>query len=164
MKKYIKAMVVLLAVSLLCGCSFVGRLGTAEEKVFSKAGMSITLTEDFKEQDIVSQTAVYASAKYIVMALKEEYRLFEEIGDSLSLEEYAQLVFENNQINADIEEKDGLVYFTYENEANGRDFTYFAVVMKGPDAYWMFQFACDSSQYEDSQEQFVRWAKTVEFE
>lgn len=60
MKKYIKAMVVLLAVSLLCGCSFVGRLGTAKEKVFSKAGMSITLTEDFKEQDIVSQTAVYA--------------------------------------------------------------------------------------------------------
>ena len=167
MKKYFKfaaVILVLLTVCLFCGCSFFSGLGAAQEKEFSKAGMSITLTDDFTEQDIVSQTAVYASAKHIVMALKEEYALFEEIGDSLSLQEYAQLVCQNNDLTADIEEKDGLVCFEYENEANGRDFAYFAVVQKGTDAYWLFQFSCDSSNYEDSKEQFIDWAKTIRFE
>ena len=167
MKKYFKfaaVISVLLTVCLFCGCSFFSGLGAAQEKEFSKAGMSITLTDDFTEQDIVSQTAVYASAKHIVMALKEEYALFEELGDSLSLQEYAQLVCQNNDLTADIEEKDGLVCFEYENEANGRDFAYFAVVQKGTDAYWLFQFSCDSSNYEDSKEQFIDWAKTIRFE
>ena len=167
MKKYFKSTVavsVLLIACLLCGCSFFSGLGAAQEKEFTKAGMTITLTDDFVEQDIVSQTAVYSSAKHIVMALKEEYALFEEIGDGLSLQEYAQLVCENNDLTADVEEKDGLVCFEYENQANGRDFTYFAVVQKGTDAYWLFQFSCDSSNYEDSKEQFINWAKTIRFE
>ena len=65
MKKYFKSTVavsVLLIACLLCGCSFFSGLGAAQEKEFTKAGMSITLTDDFVEQDIVSQTAVYSSA------------------------------------------------------------------------------------------------------
>ena len=78
-------------VFLLAGCQFF----STPDKEFSKAGMSITLTSDFAETEVVTQTATYQSKDSVVMALKEEFTLFEELGISsdMTLGEYAELIF-----------------------------------------------------------------------
>ena len=146
-------------VFLLAGCQFF----STPDKEFSKAGMSITLTSDFAETEVVTQTATYQSKDSVVMALKEEFTLFEELGISsdMTLGEYAELIFQTNAITSTVEEKEGLTCFRYQKEINGKEMTYFAVVEKGSDAYWLFQFSCESKNYEKLEKSFIEWAKTI---
>jgi len=137
----------------------------AKTKEFTKAGMTITLTTDFFEKEIASQTAYYESQKYMVTTLKEEFTIFESYGMStdISAKEYAKLVIDNNMIASTIEEKDNLVYFEYEKAVNGKQISYFATVYKSSDAFWLIQFACESKNAEDSQDLFIEWAQTIKF-
>ncbi|NTW95538.1 MAG: hypothetical protein HGB31_02840 [Erysipelotrichaceae bacterium] len=135
----------------------------AKTKEFTKAGMTISLTSDFYEKEIASQTAYYESQKYIVTVLKEEFTIFESIGLStdISVKEYAELVIENNMIDSAIEEKDNLTFFKYEKTVNGKQFSYFATVHKSSDAFWLIQFACETKNAEDSQDLFIEWGQTI---
>ena len=65
MKLFSKAAlaVVLVFTLMLSGCS----LFEPDEKSFSKAGMTVTLTEAFVEQDVVNYTATYVSTKIMVI-------------------------------------------------------------------------------------------------
>lgn len=156
-----KTLPVLLALLLVfTGCG----IKLAKEKTFSKAGMSITLTDQFAEKDIVTYTATYQSNRYLVFALKEEFSLFEDAGLSadMSLEEYADLIAYNNGIEMELKEQQGVTYFEYEKTANGKELSYFAVIARGADAYWLIQFACEEEDYAKSQELFLKWAKTIQ--
>jgi len=137
----------------------------AKTKEFTKAGMTLSLTSDFYEKEMASQTAYYESQKYIVTVLKEEFTIFESIGIStdISVKEYAKLVIDNNMIDSATEEKDNLTFFKYEKTINGKQFSYFATVHKSSDAFWLIQFACESKNAEDSQDLFIEWAQTIEF-
>lgn len=161
------ALSVLLCVSFVfSGCGLIAvNLGKPSEKEFSKAGMSIVLTDDFVEQDIISQTATYQSAKHLVAVIKEEFSILEESGLStdMSLKEYAEILVENNKLDSVVKVKDGFTCFEYEKTLSGKDFTYLAVVQKGTDAYWFFQFASESKDFEKSEAQFIEWAKTIKF-
>ena len=164
MKKSRIVAIVMLIVMVSAG--FTSCKSAPKEKTFSKAGVEITLTEDFVEKDIVSQTAYFESMKSIVMVLKEEFTLFESVGLStdMSMEEYAEIIFTGNNIESVVEEKDSLSTFTYENSVSGKDFTYFATLFRSDDAYWMIQFACETKDFESMSDQFMKWAKTVKFE
>jgi len=135
----------------------------AKTKEFTKAGMTISLTSDFYEKEIASQTAYYESEKYIVTVLKEEFTIFDSIGIStdISVKEYAKLVIDNNMIPSAIEEKDSLTFFKYEKTINGKQFSYFATVHKSLDAFWLIQFVCESKNAEDSQDLFIEWGQTI---
>lgn len=131
----------------------------AKKKNFSKAGLTITLTNKFHEKEMVSYTAVYNSESIAVFALKEEKSLLE--GGELTLEEYADLVISNNQLDATVKETEGLTSFTFEKHVNGKDCTYFAAVYKGNDAYWLLQFSCESTKYEGLKSTVIKYAKSV---
>lgn len=147
----------------LCSCSTV--LSEPEEKQFSKEGATITLTDEFTEKDLVSQTAYYESMDSIVVMLKEEFTLFEEAGyEDMTLSEYADLVIQANSLSAERKEEEGLTCFTYEKEQNGKNFEYYATVFKGPDAYWLIQFACETKNFDDFLPDFQKWANSVTFE
>ena len=135
----------------------------AKTKEFAKAGMTITLTSDFYEKEIASQTAYYESQKYIVSVLKEEFTIFESmnISTDISAKEYAKLVLDNNMLTSPIEEKDNLTYFKYEKTTNGKLFSYFATVHKSSDSFWLIQFVCESKNAEDSQDLFVEWGQSI---
>jgi hypothetical protein len=130
---------------------------------FSKAGLTITLTQDFHEKDVVSQTATYASSKYIVLTLKEEFKILEQsnISTDISLKEYAEDIIANNSLDATVEGNESRPYFIYSRQASGKDITYLATVFKGSDAFWIVTFACDSKNFASSQAQFMKWADTV---
>jgi len=135
-----------------------------KEKTFSKAGMSIVLTDKFVEKDIASQTAYFESTEALVTALKEDFPGFESAdvdAASMDLAEYANLVLENNRLSSTVETKDGLTCFEYEKTVSGKNFTYFATVFKGEDAFWLIQFACETQNYKGYSDKFVKWAKGV---
>lgn len=160
MKKIVLWLSMVLMVTTLCsGCSFL----KPQEKTFTKSGMSITLTDKFYEKDVVNYTATYGSTDVAIMALKEEFSLLEGL-ENLSLEDYAQLVIENNKKDISVEKKDGLTYFLYEAEANGKTYSYFSCVYKGTDAFWLIQFSTVADQYEKKSDQLITWAKSVTVE
>lgn len=165
MKKRIIALTaaMVMLVSLFASC---GNAGSAPAKEFSKAGMSISLTETFVEKEMASLTAYYESPKVIVTCLKEEFTQFEALGvssDDITLDDYAELVIENNQMDLDATKEDGLTYFTYEKTVSGKDFSYMACVYKSSDAFWLIQFACEQKNFDSMKEQMKSWAQTVKF-
>ena len=72
--------------------------------------MSITLTDEFTEKDLVSATVYFESMDAIVTGLKEEFSTLEAAGltkDS-TVEDYAKAVTTNNQKDSEIKTEDGL--------------------------------------------------------
>lgn len=155
MKKRNLLVILLCAVMLFTTACGLG----ASPKTFTKSGMSIELTDRFTEKDILTYTASYQSFDTAVMALKEEYSYFE--GLDLDLDGYAELIIKTNSMDCEVQHKDGLTYFCYENSASGKDFAYTAFVYEGEDAYWMIQFGCEAKNAEKFADTFLGYAKTV---
>ncbi len=141
-----------------------------KEKVFSKDGMSITLTDEFEEKEYYDFNAYYDTEEAQVYIMKEDFKLLEENDQdtNASLEEYAQSMMKSGSIDAEIKNEDGLTYFNFEKEFQDIDgkyipYKYYAVVYKSHDAYWLFQFACEEALYSKYEDIFIKWAKSVKF-
>lgn len=161
MKKKLIAFVVSLTALVVCVC---GLSACASEKTFEKAGMKITLTSDFYEKELVSQTAYYESPSVIVTALKEEFTLMSGLS-GYSLSRYTDMVLTNNGVSAGKHEREGkdYMYFTYEKTVSGKDFYYLATTHKSDDAFWLIQFACAASAKDSKTPTFLGWADTITF-
>lgn len=138
---------------------------TPEMKIFSSNGMTVTLTNEFKEVDIENYTATYDSKNVAVFALKEAFALADGF-ENCSLEEYADLVIKNNNVGpAEIKTVEGLTYFEYEfvNPETNDTYRYFSYVYKTNDAFWLVQFATPDKNVEKFTQQITEWAKSVKF-
>lgn len=169
MKKILKVLLLVLCLamfaSLISGCGLSAAITKGSPKDFTKAGMTITLTTKFSEQELVNQTACYSSQTIVVTALKEENSLFEKANVQVkNLSEYANLVIETNKISSTVKESDGATYFIYEAEANGKTFKYYARVFKAEDAYWLVQFGCEKDNFDGLELEFVDYSDTVVFD
>lgn len=136
----------------------------AEPKTFTAAGMSITLTDEFYEKSLVSQTAYYESQNAIVTAVKEEFSLMSGLS-GYSVSRYTDMVISGNNLIADKYERDGkeYMYFSYKKTVTGRDFYYFATTHKSDDAFWLIQFACLQTQKDKYTDIFFGWADSITF-
>lgn len=161
--------ILLALVLLLTGCA----AGEAEPAApaaqnFSKAGITLTLTEHFYEKTHVGYTTCYLSDDIAVFLLKEEYTLFEntDFSSASTLEEYAGLVWNANQFtgNVPLVTEDGLKYFEYDYSANGNSYTYRTYVFKAADAFWLVQFAALSEYYDTLTDTMHGYAATVRFD
>ena len=135
-------------------------------EVFSSGGMSIVLTDEFEETPVDKYTATYGSRDVAVIALKEEFSLFEGF-ENYTLEQYANLVIENNNMsNTVIKNVDGLMGFeyTYFNPETNKNYIYFSYVYKSNDAFWLVQFATEENKATEYFDDIVMWANSVEFE
>ena len=156
---------VVLTVGMFTSCSLLLSGNSSKEKIFSKAGASITLNESFVEKEYASMTAYYESRLTIVSLLKEEFSSLgiADEAQQISLKEYAELLISGNKLEAEIHEGD-LTSFEYSKSVNGKDFSYFATVFKASDAYWFIQFGCESKNFEAEKPTFEKYAKSVSFE
>ncbi len=139
---------------------------TPEPKVFSSNGMNITLTNEFVKTDIGNYTVAYDSKKVAVFALKESFELVDGFKD-YSLEEYCELVLQNNNLlSSEIEDMEGLIGFEYEftNPDTNNTYKYFSFVYKSNDAFWLVQFATLTEDVDNYSSKIIEWAKTVSFE
>lgn len=152
-----------LLLTLLTGCG--GAAKSAEPKTFEETDLSVTLTDDFSKQELENITYYYISEKAIAMMLKEDFSVFEaaEISTDITLEQYAQLITDNNGLTGTAIGTDsrGNVSFTYTNTADGQEFFYYATVKKGTNAYWLCQFACRTADAEAYKPLFAEWGASI---
>ena len=161
--------VILALALLLTGCTAVETAPEAPAlQDFSKAGMTVTLTEEFYEKEHMGYTTCFLSDDIAVFVLKEEYTLFEntDFSSASTLEEYAGLVWNANQFTGNVPlTTDGdLKYFEYDYTANGNSYTYRTYVFKSADAFWLVQFASLSEHYEALSRTMHGYAATVRFD
>lgn len=163
MKRILALMCTLvLALGLLSGCS-------ASLKTFDTgAGMTISLPSNFEAGDMAGQTAYYESPTVIVTVLKETFEDLNSYGLGLDADseiaDYAQILIDGYELDSGLEEIDGVSCLKYENSDSGTDVSYLATVTKGPDAFWLVQFACEKKNYEKFESDFITWAKSMKFE
>ncbi len=158
MKKLISVLMSLLLLFCLVSC------GEPAEEEFSKDGLTITLTDSFRETHYENYTACYESSSAAVFAIKESFDLLDGLED-YTLEQYAELVKTSNssKMPSEITNVDELTTFEYSfyNTEEDATFKYFTVVYKGVDAFWTIQFCCDQEDYEILKSEFIKYAKSV---
>lgn len=138
---------------------------TPDAKTFSSNGMSITLTDEFREADMENSTVTYDSKNVAVFVIKEGFTFVNNFED-YTLEQYADLVIKSNGLNSDeVKTVDGLTYFEYNftNPETNDTYRYFSYVYKTNDAFWLIQFAALKENADEYAEQITEWAKSVEF-
>lgn len=167
-RKGLLVLIVALAVGFAVGfgiTSFLFPDNDVKPKTFSCDGMSITLTEVFREAEIENFTAAYDSKDVAVFALKEPFALYDGL-EAYTVEQYMDLVIEANGLSsAEPKTVEDLTFCKY-NRANpetGVAYTYFAYVYKADDAFWLVQFATADKNVEAYTEEITEFAKSVEF-
>ena len=139
----------------------------ASEKTYEKDDFSIKMESGFFEKDLISVTYYYESKTSILTALKEDFSTLEAAGvtkDSTN-EDYLNCIiavnkFEDSGVKTD--KKNNIKYIEYDKTISGRDFYYVAVAVKGEDAFWLCNFACEKDQQSKFKDKFLKWAKTIE--
>lgn len=160
MKKFICAMLAVFMLTAFAAC-------LESSRVFSASGASITLPSNFYEKEQVGFTACFMNDKAIILLLKEDEDVINDAGhnfNTLTLGSYAELILQNNSLDSDIEDVDGLTTFFWEKSIGGKDYYYLGVVFKSDDAFWFFQFCCEAKNKDTYYEKFIEWAKTITFE
>lgn len=137
-----------------------------EPKEFSYSGMNITLTNEFTEISADGYTVCYDSENVAVLTLEEKFDSVEGF-EEYTLEQYGELVLEANGLEdtVELQNRDGLTCFEYQynNPDTNVTYSYFTVLYKEYDAFWMIQFATPEENMESYHQTFADWAKTVEF-
>lgn len=142
------------------------RAEPTDPKDFTVDNMTITLTEAFDEEEYGDFDQCYESRDVAVFVLKEPFSLMDGLKD-YTLTQYGNLVVQGNDLDKDaLKTENGITYFSYTAEGSNSDTTYyyFAAVYKGPDAFWLIQFAVDQNKIADYQDEFFQWAASVTFE
>ena len=138
---------------------------TPEIKTFSSDGMTITLTDEFRETNIENYTVAYDSKNVAVFALKEAFTLADNF-ENCTLEQYADLVLQSNNLSSvEIKTADGLTGFEYDftNPKTNDTYRYFSYVYKTNDAFWVVQFATLSKNVDIYASEITEWAQSVKF-
>ena len=146
---------------------FLGNNKPLSQKTYKKDGFSITMDKGFIEKDYITFTYYFESTDSVVTTLKEEYELLAQIGltQDTSNEEYLEFVLmvnelEDNEILTD--KNSGIKYIEYQKTVSGKDFYYLAVSVKGEDAFWFCNFACENKNKSKFKDKFLKWADTIE--
>ena len=152
-KRSLIALLLCAVVLLTCGCS-------AKAKTFNTNGLTIELTEAFKETERYDDSVVYKSKN--IEILVERYE-FENISQyELTLDAYAyRMVNYAPGIYEKVLYEGDLPYHLSTREVNGESINYTKFFYKSEDAYWMVQFTCESDQYEDLKDAIFGYAATV---
>lgn len=157
----------ILSLFLVMALAFVFASCGAQPKEFSSSGMTITLTNAFRENTQAGYTVCYDSSDVAVFILKESFSMQPGV-ENLALEEYAELVRQSNASKSPSAtvKQDGFYVMEYDflNEAENQTYSYYCTMFKGPDAFWLVQFACKEGVYDSHKDTFLEWAKTVSFD
>lgn len=157
---------VLMALSAV-SCVSIPGLTQSEPQTFDEQGYSITLPGGFEKQETPEGLTYYfLSRDAIVTALKEDFTTLSSIGlsEQSTLQDYAEAVQSANSAVSPSEittSSEGVTYFTYQNTVDGEEYFYLATVHKGPEAFWLCNFACMLNQKDTMTDQFLEWAQTI---
>ena len=136
-------------------CSFLNR--EPRDKTFTLNGFSITLTDEFVEQDIITQSAMYVSDDVIVTTLRE----YDSSIKNYTVRKYAELVCTVNKLKSTVRVVGDYAEFEYEKDVSGKDIHYYARCYKGAKFFWLVQFGCEVDEIDDHMPDIKKWADTI---
>ena len=130
-------------------------------KTFEKAGITLTLTDKFKETESeVGFDAYYTSDFCGVVVLKEAFTLEAGLSER-TLEQYIKNVIKNNgHTNIEPQNRDGLWYYVNYNNSSYR--CIYSYVYKGTDAFYIVQYIMNTVDEVDLQVTVHEWAKSTQ--
>lgn len=133
-------------------------LGTPQ--TFEKAGITLHLTDKFKEEQSELGFDAYYTADYCgVVVLKEPFTLEEGLA-AVSIEQYIKDVIENNgHTNIHPQHSDGLWY--YVNYNNSSYCCVYSYAYKGTDAFYVVQYIINIVDEETLKSVIHDWAKAT---
>ena len=146
-------------------------LGINREKPkdFTSHGMTVTLTDKFREDSVVEYTVCYRSKDVLVLGLRESFSSASGF-EKLSLTEYVDLLLEANQMSRDklqtsgsFENKPGFEY-TYTDPETQDTYHYIVYTYKTGDAFWNVQFITRENTFSQYKDRIASWAASVKFD
>ena len=149
----------------LIGSALFGGLHFVKDKEFSESGMTITLTNEFKETQMQNYTVAYKSRDVMVIALKESFDLIPGF-EYYTLTNYLhEVLLANNLGDSAIISSDGLVGFAYNatDPTTNQEYRYYNYVYRADDAFWLIQFVTTTKDAQKYEKSILDWAKSVEF-
>ena len=131
----------------------------AKDKTFTKDDFSITLTEDFKEDQRDEAYVSYQSNDVLIYVLREDYSYF----DDITLEEYVELgLLANDQEGLEVYTGEGYLWCSYTDETDGEKYYNVVAFYEGKDAFWAIEFTTFKNKAKEYDSQFKQWAASVE--
>ena len=160
MKKTLAIILTLLTVLSLFGCS--SKDYKQGKAVFEKDGITLTLTNAFKETDlypILDTHAAYTSGEATVAVFKEK----SGEADKLSAKEYAdKWRLANVKFSPEpIKEEKRTVSTTYKASFRGENTIFYTAFYVSDEAFWIVQFFCAEDVYEEYAPYFAKWAGKI---
>lgn len=148
---------VLLLLTTLIGC-------LEQPKIFEKNGIRITATTAFNEIEFPNTTMCLESSNKLITALKETPTA--EFHISKTLRQYSELVLqENNLVGTQIDfyNEGGIIFdfFTYEKNIDGTDFKYLGITKKSSSYFYLFNFICETKNYDRFANTFFEWVMLI---
>lgn len=136
-----------------------------KEKVFSKCGITVTLTTAFHEIETTEADVSYVSSKYGFAGTAQSSLDF--IG--YNLEDYANNVKSqvlNDGVATKIYQHNKVIfrYFYYDSTIDGVEYSYMSVLKQGEGKFYSMAFWTFKNKFEDAKDMFFEWAKLIEVE
>lgn len=158
-----------LAVSLtLCACSSGSNAPKATQTpspiIHTFDNFNITLSSDFTESNQTQYTFFYSSSDSICIGEKENKSDLAATGITVnSLSEYAGLIMSNTGITSEPVSYGQGLYYEWEKNVNGTDYSYIAYVIDTGDSYWVIQFASLKETYAGFKDYYLSCFDSITF-
>ena len=86
---------------------------------------------------------VFGKDPIAINGMREEKATFEAYGLELDLQTYGKFLMKSNNVTSELEEKDGVLHFTY----TSGEFTYVVTLWETGEAFWTVQAYCAAGDY-----------------
>ena len=156
LRKYIFLSTLLIFVFSITGCG-------SNPKNFTTGKITITLTDDFHEEELSYFDAYYESEKVLFSAVEETNEELELSGYEIaSLNDYCSQIAELNGVAIDsIAKRGDYYYFTNKATVSGANYTYVHCMFKSGSSYWVCEFVCKSKDYDKLEDSIFKWADSI---
>ncbi len=154
-----------LATAMLCLFTLTACKPAVQE--FSGSGITISLTEEFIEKEVIQAPFYLESTRHIFMGMRESKTDLTGINIH-TLTEYIEAVMENGGVTAEVstyDEGDVLfMYAYYTKTVSEVQYGYMLLVMEGANYFYTMNFGCLQKNLEASKSQYLEWAATIVIE
>lgn len=128
-------------------------------KTFTQGAFSITLTDEFKEEQEDGLYAFYLSNSAAVTVNREDPSMIKGI----TLEEYAELILIYSDM-TDLEwtQSGDQLHLRYTDTVDGRDFYYLTICCEGDGTFWLISIYALSMSTGVIENSFPTWAESIQ--
>ena len=134
-------------------------------KTFTKEGMSITLTNEFKEEIQEPFTAVYVANRRGAVVFTSNVKIKCKV--TVTLRQVCEYIMVDNGVPSDYIRKDGdRFYFEYDykNPDDGIEYHYKSYVLQETESsFWLVTFCTTKSMESRNASDFNKWVDTIKF-